>query len=89
MAEGFKMRSGNFTPSDQRIASMKPDGTKYLDTAQCAEYIIRSPGAVRNLVMRRAIPFRKLGGRLLFLREEIDKWIEKAPGLRFEDMRNG
>ncbi len=56
------------------------------NTEGCAEFICRTPGAVRNLVMRRKIPYRKCGGRLLFLKSEIMDWIENAPGLRLEDI---
>jgi len=55
-------------------------------TDELAEFLGRSPGAIRNLVMRRAIPFRKPGGRLMFLKSEIEAWIEKAPGVRLEDL---
>ena len=43
-----------------------------------------SKGAVRNLVMRRRIPFRKVGGRLVFIRREIRRWVESAPGIKLE-----
>jgi excisionase family DNA binding protein len=59
---------------------------EYLTTKECADLINRSSGAVRNLVMRRRIPFRKPGGRLLFLRSEIKKWIDDAPGVKIEDL---
>jgi len=57
-----------------------------LNTMECADYIGRTPGAVRNLVLRRAIPFRKPGGRLMFLRHELERWIDQALGIRVEDM---
>lgn len=53
-----------------------------MDTEGVAEFIHRSPGAIRNLVMRRAIPFRKAGGRLVFFREEILSWIDTSPGIK-------
>jgi len=59
---------------------------EYLNTKKCGEMIVRSPGAVRNLVMRRAIPFRKPGGRLVFLRSEIAAWIENSPGVKLEEI---
>ena len=61
--------------------------TKYLNCKECGELINRSPGAVRNLVLRRKIPFRKPGGRLLFIREEIERWIEDSPGLTFQELK--
>lgn len=67
--------------------SLSPE--EIFTTAEAAEYIKRSPGAVRNLVMRRAIPFRKPGGRLMFLRSELVEWIMDAPGVRLEDLRHG
>lgn len=60
---------------------------EYLSTEQCAELIHRTPGAIRNLVMRRKIPFRKPGGRLMFLKSELMAWIENAPGVRLEDIQ--
>ncbi|HEA68203.1 MAG TPA: DNA-binding protein [Desulfobacterales bacterium] len=59
---------------------------EFLITSECTKLLKRTPGAVRNLVLRRKIPFRKPGGRLIFLRSEIEKWIEKAPGLRLRDL---
>jgi len=63
------------------------ESKKHLNTNECAEFIGRSPGAVRNLVLRRAIPFRKPGGRLLFLRNEIEEWIESSPGMKLSDLK--
>ena len=60
---------------------------KYLNTDQTSNYIGRSPGAIRNLVMRRKIPYRKVAGRLVFLKDEIDKWLIQAPGVTFEDLQ--
>jgi excisionase family DNA binding protein len=53
---------------------------QYLNTKQLSEYLGRSEKAVRELAFRRAIPFRKPAGRLLFIREEIDQWIELSGG---------
>ena len=58
----------------------------YLNTAECGGFVGRSDGAIRNLVLRRAIPFRKVGGRLVFLRSEIKEWIERAPGLSLAEI---
>ena len=62
---------------------------KYLNTKECGQLTNRTAGAIRNLVMRRAIPFRKPGGRLLFLRSEIEAWIENAEGLKLVEYDNG
>lgn len=57
---------------------------RYLTVKELSEYIKRSPGAIRNLVLRRKIPFRKPGGRLLFDLEEIDAWVNESEGVSFE-----
>ena len=58
-----------------------------MDVPTCASCLRRSPGAVRMLVLRRAIPFRKPGGRLMFIRSEIEDWIKNAPGLTLDEIR--
>ena len=57
-----------------------------LNVEELAKYLKRTPSSVRNLVMRRQLPFRKVGGRLLFFKEEIDKWIYDAPGITLEEI---
>jgi hypothetical protein len=60
------------------------ENKEFLNTFEVASLLGRSPAAIRNLVLRRAIPFRKVAGRLLFLRDEIGVWIKNSPGLNFE-----
>ena len=68
---------------------MKEQLKQYMDTNECGEFLGRSPGAIRNLVLRRSIPFRKPGGRLLFIRSEIERWVEAAPGVKLQDIGGG
>ena len=58
-----------------------------LTALEAAEVLRRSPGAVRNLVMRRKIPYRKAGGRLYFLRSELVAWVQDSPGVTLEEVR--
>ncbi len=60
----------------------------YLDTIALSESLLPwlTPGAIRNLVMRGKIPFRKVGGRLVFIKSEISEWVETSPGLKLEDL---
>lgn len=60
---------------------------RYLNVNQISNYLKRSPGAVRNLVLRRAIPYRKPAGRLLFDREQIDEWIKKSEGIGLDQLQ--
>jgi hypothetical protein len=57
-----------------------------LTTIEASKVIKRSPGALRNLVARRKIPFRKAGGRLYFLKEELLWWINSSPGITKMDI---
>ena len=68
---------------------MKEVDGQYLDISELAHYVKRSKGPIRNLVLRRAIPYRKPAGRLIFLKEEIDLWIQMSPGKTLEEMKDG
>ena len=57
-----------------------------LNVDELASYLKRSPSAIRNLVMRRQIPFRKVAGRLVFFQDEIDRWLNEAQGIALEEM---
>ena len=65
-----------------------PSDSGYLNTEQMAVFLGCSPGAVRNMVMRRKIPYRKAGGRLVFIRAEIDQWIQFSEGLTLEQWKD-
>jgi len=58
-----------------------------LNTIEAGDLLRKSPAAVRNLVMRKAIPFRKVGGRLVFIREELEEWIRRSPGVTIDDLK--
>jgi excisionase family DNA binding protein len=62
---------------------------EYLSTEGLSPLIKRTKPAIRNLVMRRQIPFRKPGGRLLFIRSEIEEWIRDAEGVSYEEIKKG
>jgi excisionase family DNA binding protein len=48
---------------------------EFMTIKECAEYIRSTAGTVRVWCSQRRIPYSKPGGRLLFKRIEIDKWI--------------
>jgi len=61
---------------------------KYLSFSECMEIVPgRTENGIRGLVKRRAIPFRKVGGRLVFIRSEIERWIDGSPGVSLEDLQ--
>ncbi len=61
---------------------------EYLNINECSKFLGRSPAAVRNLVLRRRIPFRKPSGRLLFSIKELRDWIETSPGVGIEEIKS-
>lgn len=52
----------------------------YLSTNEVASLILRTPGSVRRLVAEGKIPYRKPNGRFMFPLDEIQQWIDGAPG---------
>jgi hypothetical protein len=42
---------------------------------------------IRGMVARRMIPFRRLGGRIIFLREEIELWLSSLDGCALDEAR--
>ena len=40
---------------------------------------------VRSMVERQVIPYRKHGGRIIFLEDEIDEYFKRLPGLSVEE----
>jgi len=59
---------------------------QYLSATEAGRFIGRSAGAIRNLVSRRKIPYRKAGGRLLFIRSELEEWVDLSPGMTMEEI---
>ncbi len=60
---------------------------KLLGVEEASEMLGRSENAVRRMVERRQLPFRKSGRRVLFLESELRAFIEALPGLSLEDVR--
>ncbi len=56
-----------------------------LSVKEVAARIRRTERAVRHMVARRTIPFRKVGGKLLFFEDEIARWLAEAPGVSAEE----
>jgi excisionase family DNA binding protein len=50
------------------------------DVAGIAEYLGGTEKTIRAGVARHLIPHRRLGGRILFVLPEIDRWLASLPG---------
>ena len=46
-----------------------------LDVKECSDYLNISVSLLRKLVKRKEIPHNRVGIKILFSRNEIDKWI--------------
>ena len=59
---------------------------KFFTTRELSKYLGRSEKAIRNLCFRREIPHFKPAGRLLFDRDEINKWIRLHGVISLEEI---
>jgi len=56
------------------------DASPYMTVADAAEYLHWTKDAIYKLTAADAIPhFRPHGDRILFRREDLDRWVERAP----------
>lgn len=53
------------------------DMPDYLDTAATAQYLGWPKKRIDNLCSKRLIPFYKSEGRRIFVRQEIDCWVQE------------
>ena len=58
-----------------------------LDVRSAAALIGGSEKQTRALVERRLIPFRRLGGRIVFLRTELEQWLASLDGCTLEEAK--
>ena len=61
--------------------SARHPSCRYAPLREAAVYLGRTEKALRKLVERRAVPFRRAGKRLVFDIEELDKWVASLPGV--------
>ena len=61
----------------------------YLTIPETAETLGLSVLAVRKLVERRKLPFRKLGKRVLVPQQELIKFMHTLPGVSLETAARG
>ena len=56
-----------------------------LDVTSAREFLGWTEKTLRARVARRQVPFRKFGGRIIFLREELEKFMQGLPGCGVEE----
>lgn len=65
----------------------RPFSGELLDVATAAALLGTTPKGVRARIARRTIPFKRLGGRLVFLRHELENFIETLDGCSVSEAR--
>ena len=56
-----------------------------LDVRSCSAFCGWSEKKTWGMLKRRLIPFRKMGGRVIFLRAEIEAWLLTFDGCTLEE----
>lgn len=85
----FPNRQGDSVDQDQlqdkksSADSVLFENLKWLTSREAVVYLrLSSEGCLRNLVLERKIPFAKLGRRLRFDREALDRFLESSHRLQ-------
>jgi excisionase family DNA binding protein len=61
----------------QRLrAAEQRDKSRLLDVTTAAEYLGRSPSALRHLIAKGTIPCVRRDGRVQLDRQDLDNWLE-------------
>ena len=68
----------------QGLGPRRINGAK-MDVASAAAFLGESEKAVRAQVARRLIPFRRCGGRIVFLRYELEAFLNALEGCPLEE----
>lgn len=62
-------------------------GGRLLNVKEAATFLGTDPRWIRRRVDRRLLPYRKLCGRIFFLRSELEDFITSLPGISVEQAR--
>src|ERR1017187_5556049 len=75
----------------QRLnAAQERNKGRLLNASAAAEYIGRSPSALRHLIAKKTIPCVRRDGRVQLDRHDLDNWVELSKtGVRSEERRVG
>lgn len=70
----------------QGTGSRTMDGAA-MDLRTATGFLGGTEKQTRGLVARRLIPFRRLGGRIIFLRSELEQWLSTLDGCTLLEAR--
>jgi excisionase family DNA binding protein len=72
------LQGGNGSRNGSGNGGKPPAQKRSFTVAECASYISRTTTAVYRLVAKRQIPCVRNGRTLRFLKDDIDKWLERG-----------
>jgi hypothetical protein len=58
-----------------------------LDIHAASEMFGGTPGFWRSRIERRDVPFHRLGGRIVFIRSELERFFTELPGCSLEEAK--
>lgn len=73
---------------DTRQGPRLDNGADFLTVRDAARYFNTSEKAIRHRMSRGLLPYRRIHGRLVLLRAELDAIIESAPGVRLDEAQH-
>lgn len=71
----------------QGLGPRRIDGV-VLDVRCGSLFLGWSEKRTRGMIERRLIPFRRVGGRIVFLRSDLEHWLQTLDGCSLEEARN-
>jgi excisionase family DNA binding protein len=72
--------------AQRRIRKNREGCGMVLSVRDVAELLGCSGQAVYKLTYRRQLPYRKLGGKVIFLKRELEQYLDQLPGLSIRDI---
>lgn len=58
-----------------------------LGVREAAAFLGVTEKSIRGRVARRRVPYRRDGGRILFLRAELEAWLDALPGVTLTELK--
>ncbi len=74
-------------PAEVKKEQVRPVGqATILDVRGAACLLGLTEKGLRHLIERRRIPHRRIGRRVVILRDELDRWLHDLPGISLEEV---
>ncbi|UZT97053.1 helix-turn-helix domain-containing protein [Chryseobacterium fluminis] len=78
-----KQRLSIATPLFSKITLIMEEN-RYMDLNSLIKYIPFTKATIYSKVNRKQIPFKKIGKKLIFSKQEIDRWIDEGGNMTSE-----